>query len=170
MPDFAQSLMPPDLTLPAFTPALEQRCQLILDSYQRLLGKPLLPDGEGSACQRLWHAPCVVVAHGTGADPVFFFGNRMALARFALDFAAFTQLPSRYSAEPLQRDERARLLERVSRDGYIDDYAGIRISSRGERFMIRQATVWNLLEADGTIQGQAATFSHWEALPALPPV
>lgn len=162
MPQAPDSL----LLSPDFTPALEHRCQLILDSYQRLLGKPLLPDSKGSACLRLWRAPCVVVAHGTETDPLFFFGNRMALARFALDFAAFTQLPSRYSAEPLQRDERARLLERVSRDGYIDDYAGVRVSSWGERFMIRQATVWNLRDAQGVVQGQAACFSCWEDLSA----
>jgi hypothetical protein len=77
----------------------------------------------------------------------------------------FTALPSRLSAEPVHRDERARLLEVVGRKGYIDDYRGIRIAKSGRRFRIEQATVWNLLdEADG-IAGQAATFKTWVDLP-----
>ena len=71
------------------------------------------------------------VQHGTEPDPVFFYGNRLALELFGMDFAAFTRLPSRFSAEPLLREERALLLERVTRDGFIDDYSGIRIAACG---------------------------------------
>jgi hypothetical protein len=64
----------------------------------------------------------------------------------------------------VHRDERARLLERTLRDGYVDDYAGIRISSTGKRFRIEQAIVWNLVDAAGIRHGQAATFDHWTPL------
>lgn len=74
----------------------------------------------------------------------------------------FARLPSRLSAEPLHRDERARLLDRVTRDGYIDDYSGIRISATGRRFRIEQAV--DLIDADGAIHGQAATFDRWTML------
>ncbi|HRF30778.1 MAG TPA: MEKHLA domain-containing protein, partial [Azonexus sp.] len=114
--------------------------------------------------EALWQAPRVIVAHGTEADPVFFYGNRLALHTFDMDFASFTRLPSRYSAEPLARKERARLLERVSRDGFIDDYAGVRISASGKRFRIERAVVWNLVDRAGGHHGQAATFSHWQPL------
>ncbi len=53
------------------------------------------------------------------------------------------------------------MLERVTRDGFIDDYAGVRISARGRRFRIEQAVVWNLVDRVGRHHGQAATFSHW---------
>jgi hypothetical protein len=106
----------------------------------------------------LWSAPRAIVAHGTEDDPVFFYGNRLALELFAMSFEDFTQLPSRYSAEPLERDARARLLERVTRQGYVDDYAGVRISGKGKRFMIDAATVWNLIDEAGNHRGQAATF------------
>ena len=76
----------------------------------------------------------------------------------------FTRLPSRYSAEPLAREERARLLERVSRDGFIDDYAGVRISASGKRFRIERAVVWDLVDPAGGHHDQAATFSHWQPL------
>jgi len=88
----------------------------------------------------------------------------MALEVFAMDFAGFTRLPSRYSAEPLERDERARLLERVGRDGFIDDYAGVRISASGQRFRIKQAVVWNLIDEQGICHGQAASFDHWQMI------
>jgi hypothetical protein len=151
----------------AAAPLLEQhagpRLALISTSYARLTGRQLLePTAELSLA--LWTAPKVIVAHGTESDPLFFYGNRLALALFELSAADFIQLPSRLSAEPLLREERLRLLERVSRCGYIDDYAGIRISSTGRRFRIEQATVWNLVDARGQLHGQAATFAHWTAL------
>lgn len=67
-------------------------------------------------------------------------------------------MPSRLSAEAPLREERQALLERVSRDGFIDDYAGIRISARGTRFRIENAVVWNLIDAAGVRHGQAAMF------------
>ncbi len=138
----------------------DPRLALIADSYARLLGQPLV-DAQDDLADALWRAPRVIVAHGTEADPVFFYGNRLALQAFDMDFASFTRLPSRYSAEPLAREERARLLERVTRDGFIDDYAGVRISAGGRRFRIEQAVVWNLVDRAGRHHGQAATFSHW---------
>ena len=140
---------------------LRLRLALIAESFQRLTGKPLVDD---PSPESLWNAPRVIVAHGTEADPVFFYGNRMALDVFEMDFASFTRLPSRYSAEPMNREERARLLERVSRDGFIDDYAGVRISATGKRFRIGQAVVWNLIDAERVCHGQAATFDRWVML------
>lgn len=141
--------------------------RLILDSHQRLLGRPLLaPErvAELGPEAALWRASLAVVAHGVEADPVFCYGNRLALELFELDFAAFTALPSHRSAEPVARAERARLLERVTRDGYIEDYAGVRIASSGRRFRIERATVWNLVDGDGVYRGQAAAFARWRAL------
>jgi hypothetical protein len=140
----------------------DARLQLIAESYARLLGRPLVAAGDIAAS--LWTAPQVIVAHDTQVDPAFFYGNRLALQVFAMDFAAFTRLPSRYSAEPLERGERAHLLARVTRDGFIDDYAGVRIAANGRRFRIEQAVVWNLIDAAGACHGQAATFSRWVLL------
>ena len=60
----------------------------------------------------------------------------------------------------MHRSEREILLATVARQGFIDDYRGIRISKNGRRFLIDQATVWNLLDENGAKCGQAATFSH----------
>ena len=140
--------------------------QLLLDSFARLLGRELI-SRQGSAeaqAERLFQAPFVVVAHGTEADPLLNYGNAAALALWEMDLATLTRTPSRLTAEPVHRDERARLLERTRRDGYVDDYAGIRISSTGRRFQIEQAIVWNLVDAAGIHRGQAATFDRWTPL------
>lgn len=143
---------------------LDALARLILESHRRVVGHALLEGNtlsDAAIWDALWGAPRAVVAHGIEADPIFCYGNLLALELFELDFAAFTALPSRYSAEPLAREERAALLERVTRFGFIDDYAGIRISSSGRRFRIANATVWNLVDAEGIYRGQAATFSEW---------
>ena len=138
------------------TPAARARIALIAESFARLLARPLVTADDPVAA--LWHAPFAVVAHGAEADPLFFFGNRAALAAFETDFDAFVGMPSRLSAEAPLRGERQMLLDRVSAHGFIDDYAGLRISARGRRFRIENAVVWNLIDAEGTRHGQAAMF------------
>jgi hypothetical protein len=146
--------------------ATTRHVQVLLDSFARLLGRELMPrvGSVEEQAERLFHAPFVVVSHGTEADPVLNYGNAAALALWEMDFATLTRTPSRLTAEPVHRDERARLLERTLRDGYVDDYAGIRISSTGKRFRIEQAIVWNLVDAAGIPRGQAATFDRWTPL------
>jgi len=143
-----------------------EHVQMLLDSFARLLGRDLVPR-DGSAAEqarRIFEAPFVVVSHGTEADPVLNYGNATALALWEMNWAAFVQTPSRQTAEPVHRDERARLLERTRRDGYVDDYAGIRVSQSGRRFRIEQAIIWNLVDATARHRGQAATFDHWTPL------
>ena len=144
----------------------DSRLALIADSFHRLTGQQLVIRPEGvSWAEALWAAPHVIVAHGTEADPVFFYGNQRALALFDMPFETFTRLPSRLSAEPVAQVERAALLARVTRDGFIADYAGVRIAANGSRFRIEQAVVWNLVDSQGVLHGQAATFSRWQCLP-----
>ena len=71
---------------------------------------------------------------------------------------ALTEVFKRLTAEAPDRAERARLLATVTAHGFIDDYAGVRISRNGKRFQIARATVWNLRADDGRPCGQAATF------------
>lgn len=140
------------------TPGISGRIALIATSFEHLLGRPLVAASD-DVVAALWAAPDAIVAHGTEADPIFFFGNRAALAAFETDVVRFTALPSRLSAEAPLREERQMLLDRVSQGGFIDDYAGLRISATGRRFRIERAIVWNLIDAEGVRQGQAATFT-----------
>jgi hypothetical protein len=139
---------------------------LLASSFRRLTGRDLAPPDLSpiALAEHLWNAPFALVSHGTEADPLFNYGNRTALTLFEMSWEEFTALPSRLSAEPVHRDERARLMERVRSQGFIDDYRGVRISKNGRRFLIEAATVWNLLGEDGTLCGQAAMFDRWTFL------
>lgn len=138
---------------------------IIADSYARLTGRRLVGgDNEPERACALYHAPFVVLAHDTAPDPVFFYGNLAAQSLFAMPWEQLVALPSRLSAEPINRDERQRLLDRVRRFGYIDDYAGIRVAGDGRRFRIGAATVWTLCDERARNFGQAATFGQWETL------
>ena len=140
---------------------LAEHAQLLLSSYQRLTGKVLMSD---ASPQALYEAPFCLVSHNTAVDPIFNYANQTALALFDMQWRDFTQLPSRLSAANVNRAERARLLAAVASDGFIDDYAGERVSSTGQRFWIEQATVWNLVNEQGVYCGQAAMFAHWSYL------
>lgn len=138
---------------------------LLLDSHQRLLGRPLLDLAPGTdAGQTLYEADFVLLSHGTESDPIFNYANRAAQALFGYPWEAFVGLPSRLSAEPLLREARERLLRRVAEQGYIDDYAGVRVAADGGRFRIEQAVVWNLIDEAGALHGQAACFGHWQSI------
>lgn len=132
---------------------------LLLDSYRRLTGRDLLPP-QASSAQALYHAPFVLLSHDAATDPRFVYANLAAQARFEMPWREIVGMPSRYSAEAPERAERQRLLERVSRQGYIDDYCGVRIARSGRRFLVRNASVWNLI---GGV-GQAAAFAQWQDL------
>lgn len=138
----------------------------LLTRYHHWTGKHLIPPDLPplEQARRLYNAPFVVLSHDGAADPLLNYANRAGLQLFELTWEQLIILPSRRTAEPVHRDERARLLDRVSRQGYIDDYRGVRISKNGRRFAIEQATVWNLLDDSGAPYGQAATFSQWRYL------
>jgi len=137
--------------------------QLLLDSFRRWTGRDLLirtgtPDAQAQA---LFAAPFVVVSHDTQADPHLNYGNQQALDLWELSWAQLTSTPSRLTAEPMNRDERARMLAVAEKQGYYSGYRGIRISSTGKRFLVEDATVWNVVDGQGIRVGQAATFARW---------
>jgi hypothetical protein len=139
---------------------------LLRRSLRELAGRDLL-DHEATpvdAARALFQSPFVLLSHNQEPDPVLTYGNRAALSLFELSWEELTSMRSRLTAEAPARQERARLLARVAANGYIDDYSGIRISSKGKRFRIERATVWNLIDAGGEPCGQAAAFSEWKFL------
>jgi len=167
-------LLPSDSNLFAMNHA-----QLLRNSFRRWLGRELLSAGQAldlapqqvagvsaeQAAELLFKSPHVVVSHNTADDPIFNYGNQAALSLFEMTWADFIKLPSRQSAEPMNRDERQRLLDTVEKQNYIDDYSGVRVSATGRRFFIPNAIVWNVTDDSGQFRGQAATFHQWEFLP-----
>ncbi|MCY4488457.1 MAG: MEKHLA domain-containing protein [Deltaproteobacteria bacterium] len=138
----------------------------LLDSYALWLERELI-DRSGDMEQqseRLFLAPFVVVSHVDSDDPILNYGNRKALELWEMTWDEFTTTPSRLTAEPMNRDERARMLRLVTTHGFISDYRGVRISRTGRLFLVEHATVWNVVDEDRGRRGQAATFSQWTLL------
>lgn len=136
------------------------------DSLRRLTGRNLVaPEPPASEQARaLFDAPFVVLSHNDADEPLLIYANRAGLKLFELTWDELTVFPSRRTAEPAHQEERARLLATVARRGFIDDYQGVRITRSGRRFVIEQATVWNVFDASGGRCGQAATFNRWKFL------
>ena len=145
---------------------LGEHAELVLSSLFRMTGRHLV-DPEQDAKERyrlLFEAPFCVVSHNTEADPVFNYGNKTALKLFEMSWQDFTALPSRFSAEQQNREERQRLLARVTEHGFIEDYRGVRISSSGRRFLVEDSIVWNMVDENGAYRGQAAVLYKWSEL------
>jgi hypothetical protein len=138
----------------------------LVRSFKHWTGKDLLPGlfNPAALAKHLFKAPLIVVSHGTEADPIFNYGNQAALNLWEMTWEEFIRTPSRLTAEAPDREERARLLEIVMRQGFINDYSGARISKNGKRFKISNAIIWNLISENGTPNGQAAMFSTWKFL------
>jgi hypothetical protein len=137
--------------------------QILLNSFSQLLGYELI-SREGNLieqAQALFFASFVVASHGTQTDPLLNYGNQAALQLWEMSWEELTQTPSRLTAEPINREERQIMLQQAAQQGYIDNYRGVRISSTGKRFLIKQAIIWNLSDSQGKFCGQAATFSDW---------
>ena len=142
----------------------------MLNSYARFTERELI-ERSGDDLEDARHAflaPFVIVAHGTESDPLLNYGNAAALELWEAEPHDLIGMPSRKTAEPQHRDERARLLEETTRRGFFEDYRGIRISLSGRRFEIHSALVWNIVDENGHAAGQAATFSDWTFLDEMP--
>lgn len=153
-------MRPPD------DPATEAQALLLFDSFARVVGRPLLASvlrGPALAAA-LWEMPAVLVSHGLGTDPLFNYANAAGLALFEMDRTQFMATPSRESAEPANQEARAKVMHEVERQGFMNGYSGIRIARSGRRFRIEDATIWNVIDADGRYCGQAATFAGWTRL------
>lgn len=158
----ANALQPPNSSNQYY----QARLELLVDSYQDLLNRPLIQiDTSLNLGQQLWEADFALLSHNADADPLFNYGNRMALQAFELSWQELIGMPSRFSAEPVHRQEREQLLAKVERQGFIDDYCGVRIAKSGKRFLIRQAVVWNVYDKQQNYYGQAACFKDWSLLP-----
>ena len=86
-----------------------QLTQVLLDSYRLLLGSELCHrTGDASEqSMRLFCFPKVVVAHGTQSDPILCYANQAALELWETDMETLLRMPSRKTAEPQERSDRA---------------------------------------------------------------
>jgi len=137
---------------------------LLAQTYRDRLGKDLAPPELDPNAAALWlyeQAPFCLLVHNTAADPRFVYANRTAQVCFEYGWDEMTLLPSRQSAEPPDRAERQRFIEAVARDGFATGYRGLRAAKSGRQFWIEDVTMWQLVDASGSLRGQAAVYGRW---------
>lgn len=141
--------------------------QIILNSYQNLLGQELIERNtdELNQAKSLFYAPFTVYSHNTDADPLYNYSNQQGLKLWEMNWQELILTPSRTTTQPLLREEREKLLAETTTKGYITNYQGIRISQKGTKYQIDDITVWNLKDNQNQYCGQAATFSQWRIIP-----
>ena len=140
----------------------------LLDSYARRVGRELLHRSGDSLddAQRLLDYEAIVLSHDAGGDPHFVYANSAAASLWRMSIEDIIGMPSRLSAPPNARDDRARMLSDAGRDGVLAGYSGERVASDGTRFWIMDATLWTV---DGYSSGpgqkrlRAVPASHHQA-------
>ena len=144
-------------------PAVMEWSQLLLNSFRHWVGRELLERVGDSDYQAhaLFQSSFVVVSHGIEEDPLLNYGNQVALELWEVTWEQLVKTPSRLTAEPVNRAEREWMLEQARTRGYLDTYQGVRITSTGRRFLVENALIWNVVDAEGQRVGQAATFAQW---------
>jgi benzoyl-CoA reductase/2-hydroxyglutaryl-CoA dehydratase subunit BcrC/BadD/HgdB len=137
---------------------------LLEQSLRKVSNKSFIIDNVNCEedAQKVYASSTILLSHNNQPDPVFNYANKSAHSLFEMDWDEFTSLPSKFSAEAVNQQERQKLLDEVSRNGYISNYTGIRIAKSGKRFYIRNALVWNVFDNSDSYIGQAAMFDTWE--------
>jgi hypothetical protein len=150
-------------TEPWLQAATVAHVQRILRSYQRWFGQDLLPV-QGTPLEQarqMFEAPMAVHSHNHAVDPIFNYANRFTLKVYAMSWDEMLQTPSRLTADPSDRDERMRLVAAAIAKGWATGLSASRFNRLGQRFHIKDAVVWNVLTEDGSLLGQASTFTAW---------
>jgi hypothetical protein len=160
-----QRVMPP---APWETEAIIHHSQRLLQSFHHYLGRPLLPDLRAGSprlqAQQLFEAPCIVVSHGIEDEPIFNYGNALALALWELSWTELIRFPSRQTAQGADQPERAKMLAQAKAQGYFEGYVGDRTTASGQRFRMEDGLIWTVVDETGAYCGQAATFSQYHFL------
>mmetsp|Transcript_27119 Transcript_27119/g.51378 ORF Transcript_27119/g.51378 Transcript_27119/m.51378 type:complete len:205 (+) Transcript_27119:113-727(+) len=129
---------------------------LLSESYSTLTSTPFPLSGLSPSS--IHSSPThILLSHDTSPSPLFTYANLLAQSTFK---SSLIGIESKYSASTSIQPSREDLLNRVTAHGYVDDYEGVRVDSEGNEFMIKNATVWNLVDYEGVKIGQAAMFLY----------
>mgnify|MGYP001577431272 FL=1 len=141
-----------------------EHVKILLDSFEKLVQKQIIVR-TGDAVKDLKlidEGAFALVSHNAEKDPILNYGNQFALDLWDLNWDDFIKTPSRKTAEIDLRTRREEVLEIVIKKGFYDEYEGVRISSKGKRFRIKNAIIWNVLDKQNGRIGQAAYFTDIE--------
>ena len=134
----------------------------LLRSHQKAFDRPLL-DGRDQN-QQLFNSAMAVLAHDNSHDPRLIYANATALRLWERSWDEMIGMPSRYTAEEEERQQRTSALQQAKQQDAFEGYSGVRVSRTGQRFMISNARIWTLWDETDSNCGQAAAFSSWRWL------
>lgn len=160
---------PPKQALPFLSTPVIMQNLLMIESYFRKTSRPLFDENQEiditEVSKVLWEAPFAVLAHDTSEpDPLFVYGNKAALDLFECTWDELIGTPSKQSAENVDeiQQDRSQALAAALEKGFIDNYQGWRTSFKGNKFLISNATVFNIEAPSGARVGQGAVLRNWE--------
>ncbi|MFT7245886.1 MAG: hypothetical protein ACI82A_003257 [Candidatus Azotimanducaceae bacterium] len=87
-----------------------------------------------------------------------------ALSLFGYEHLAFLQLPSRETVAPEATAGRHELSARVDQKSIVTDYRGTRLTKTGNRIVIDDGVVWQLMDNLGRVHCHAAQLNGWHFL------
>ena len=73
-----------------------------------------------------------------------------------MSWEELTSTRSRDTARPDRQSDRDGLMRQVDEKNFITSYSGARVRKTGKEFLIKDVTIWNLLDDNGKSFGQAA--------------
>ncbi|MEM7284418.1 MAG: MEKHLA domain-containing protein [Pseudomonadota bacterium] len=139
----------------------QMHCHLLKTNFEKLFEEPFpIQAPIESLGQIVYASSYSVLSHSNAAVPIFTYANLSAQSLWELGWAEITTMPSYQSAREDSQRDRAELLTKVQQDGCSKSYSGVRISSSGKRFEIKNVYVWNLYQDEAYV-GQAALFNEW---------
>ena len=140
--------------------------EIAIASYEHFTGKSVVDckNKYSSPYEALFHLKRPLLVHDTQSDPIFCYGNLLALEIFEYNWEELIKLPSRLSAEVKQQEDRLKMMKEIKKTGYAKGYSGTRITKTGKRIKIGDTTIWNLLGPNSQFSGQAALIKTFEYL------
>jgi hypothetical protein len=141
-----------------------KHCKLIEKNYKFWTGKELFEAKltESELSEKMYHAPFVVLSHGTQADPIYNYVNLKAQELWEFTWDEMIKLPSRRSAGTNETAERLELIREGQEKGITFTEKALRESRSGKKFYIKNVVLFNLLGEGGEYAGQCAIYNDWE--------
>ena len=106
-----------------------------------------------------------ILSHGTQDDPIYNYFNKAAMETFLYEPEEIYQLPSRKSAPPDLRIDRAALIQASVERGFQVYTKAVRVTKYGQLFQINEGLLWNVYDDNGNRVGQTALFDRNKIVP-----
>jgi PAS domain S-box-containing protein len=142
---------------------LELHCVDLYQSYLKYTQKVLFDfTSEKLFVDSINQLKFPIASHTCSDLPIFNYANEAMLKLFGMQHHEFIGLPSNQSATRTHQEERERLLAEVKMNGFVENYQGYRVKKNGDTFLIKKATVWNVLNHLGELHSQAVIIFDWD--------